>query len=299
MSSGACEKIAQWVCERRSIPYRFRKSVVKRIYPKLLQDHEFEVDFFGMKYAGNSGDYISRMVYFCGAHEKYMLFFLRDWIEATKNDGAVFLDIGANVGNHALFMSKCVSEVHAFEPYKLVRDQLDKKIKLNSIGNIFVYPVGLSNKEEEIPFFAPPGSNLGAGSFSEGHYEGNSFVAKLKVVIGDDLLSKAGVERVDIVKMDIEGHEKFALEGLKKTFEKTRPLIVLEVSPTTLKSFSGIDDFSAHLPKDYKFYRFSVANRDSGRYEIAPYEYGRYYKNWDVIACPNEKIETLNRLASS
>ena len=56
------------------------------------------------------------MVFFIMAlHEKYILFYLRDVADSLGKKGVVFFDIGANVGQHTLFMSRLVKEVHAFD----------------------------------------------------------------------------------------------------------------------------------------------------------------------------------------
>lgn len=270
------------------MPYRFKRSLTKRIYPEMLKNYPFEVDFFGLRYTGNIVNYIDRLVYYCGAHEKFMLFFLRDMTKKLDRKNTVFLDIGANVGNHALFMSQVVDKVLAYEPYGFVREQLENKIRLNNIKNIIVRPIGLGNEELTIPFYAPPDSNLGAGSFFEDCNKGNVFMGNLQVVVGDKEIAGQGIEQIDFVKMDIEGFERFALEGLKETIKKSRPLIILEFSPKTRSTFKNFEDFKSIFPEGYGFWRFGRASYDSGRYKIAQFDYNKIYKKQDVIACPVE-----------
>ena len=103
----------------------------------MLKDYAFEADALGLKFRGNIVNYIDRLVYFCGAHEKYMLFMLRDYVRALNSsqarEGIVFVDVGANAGNHTLFMSQIVEKVHAFEPFERVRKQLEENLTLNNI----------------------------------------------------------------------------------------------------------------------------------------------------------------------
>ncbi len=287
-------KISSWVCERQSLPYRFRKSIVKKIDPSLLSNHDFKVDFFGMKYEGNAGNYIERMIYFCGAYEKYMLFCLRDYVKSLDNENLSFWDIGANVGNHSLFMSQITEEVHAFEPYILVRKQFEKNIALNNIKNINIHPVGLSNINESIAFYAPPEGKLGNGSFVEGCNDGNEYHTELQVVIGDEEVEKKGINPPDIIKIDVEGFESSVLDGLKNTISNARPLIILELSPETRKSFGSFEGMKSSLPDEYCFFRFSKASRDGGEYKIADFEYDRKYRRSDVIACPEEMVKHLS-----
>src|SRR5579884_4192884 len=121
------------------VPYRLRRSLIKRIDPEMLRNYAFARDFFGLTFRGNVVNYVDRIIYFCGAHEKYMLYFLRDYVENWRKQHSgkcVFLDIGAHTGNHALFMSRIADSVHAFEPFARVRAQLENNIAQNRIGNI-------------------------------------------------------------------------------------------------------------------------------------------------------------------
>ena len=86
--------------------------------------------------------------------------------------------------------------------------------------------MGLGNKNGELPFFEPPESNLGAGSFiqREGPESKNN---TMPLVVGDEWLHKKGISKVDIIKCDIEGYEKTAFLGLKQTLARNRLIIVM------------------------------------------------------------------------
>lgn len=60
-------------------------------------------------------------------YEKASLLYLRDLLH--DRGGEVFIDIGANVGQHTLFMSKYARVVHAFEPWDVVRRSIEEKVK--------------------------------------------------------------------------------------------------------------------------------------------------------------------------
>jgi len=287
-------KLACQIAKARVMPGRIRRSMVKRIAPDMLKDHDFSVPFYGMTYHGNVVNYIDRMVYFCGAHEKYMLYLFRDLIQKQPERFQVFLDVGANVGNHALYMSQLVGEVHAFEPYDKVRASLEKNIQTNDITNIHVHPVGLGNEEKKFPFYAPPDENLGAGSFFEDHQDYNQYMGELQVVVGDEWLRGLQIRRVDMVKMDIEGFERFALEGLKETLERNRPVVVMELSPKTRETLPGkMEELASLFPGNYGFYYFAKGNYDSGAYKLAPFTWDVELKRQDVIAMSHETAAVM------
>ncbi len=284
------KNLSTWLSEQRRLPYRFRKSVVKRMYPKLLKDHPFEMEFFGMKYCGNTANNIDRVAYFCGAYEKYMLFFLRDMVAKMQRDSLVFWDIGANVGNHALFMSRLVKEVHAFEPFEKVRTQMEHNVQVNGIKNITIHPVGLGNANARLPFYAPPPGIQGNGSFVEGGNAGNSYYTELQVAVGDELVGQ-GVPAPHIVKLDVEGFECQVLEGMKATIRATRPLIIFELLPKTREQFAEAGGMEASFPPEYSFFGFTRAGRERGDYTLEPFDAEAVYKRKDVVACPKEMLE--------
>jgi hypothetical protein len=95
---------------------------------------EFITDFYGFRYRGLSGNYIDAHILYFGAYEKPLLYWLRDTAALLQDEDLVFLDIGANTGQHSLFMSRLVAEVHSFEPYPPVLERLNHTVKLNSLN---------------------------------------------------------------------------------------------------------------------------------------------------------------------
>jgi FkbM family methyltransferase len=212
--------------------------------------HEFEVDFFGSIYKGNLNNYIDWNVYFFGAYEKFELFMLRDLIKEKFKP--VFIDIGANIGHHSLFMSRYCDKVHAYEPYEPVRKQLDLKIQRNNIQNIHVHKVGLGQTDCELDFFAPTSDNTGTGSFISTHdINNNKFFGKLQIVNADNHIAKLHLDHIDLIKMDVEGFEKNVLLGMNETLKKYRPILFMEFSGDTQHSFYGEEEIMSLLPIDY------------------------------------------------
>jgi len=211
----------------------------------------FEVDLFGVKYAGSLDSLLDWTVYFFGAFEKENLFLLRDLL--VENADPVFLDVGANVGIFSLFLSKFASQVHAFEPWQTVRNSFEQKIKVNGITNISVHPVALGEKNERLAFYSPRGSNMGTGSFSSSHAtDRNRLLGNLDVVNGDDYLRSRNISKIDVIKIDVEGWEKHVLLGLRNTLIEAAPIVFLEMSETTLATFGNLNEFWNSVPPGYK-----------------------------------------------
>ena len=136
------------------LSFGMRDKIIRYfVNPDTVEGKEFETDFFGLKYQGNLNTFIDWSVYFYGAYEKGILFLLRDLVKEKQNP--IFIDAGANVGQHSLFMSKYCHEIHAFEPYDKVKDILMSKLLINNCSNIVVHNVGLGETNDFIDFYAP------------------------------------------------------------------------------------------------------------------------------------------------
>lgn len=305
-------KLWQFMWRQRWLPLRHKKL----IYRKLLSagespDVPFEIDFFGLRYRGNLNNSIEFNIYYYGAFEKPLLFFLRDALLNLQQAGAgqLFCDIGANIGQHALFMSRFAAHVHAFEPYGTVNAKLTRHMRLNNIGNITLHEVGLSDKAEELTFFAPSGRNQGIGSFDvDSISKGNTDAGKLSLVRADDYFPAHSIGPVALMKMDVEGFEKPALEGLRATLQNDRPILVCEISYEGKLAFRSRDDFLATLPPDYELFTFNTRHADgskakrrgsrarrSGAFELLPFASWRQSGQDNIIACPVEKTGLLPR----
>ncbi len=254
--------VSKWIWRQSWIPMRLKKSAYRIIGRYEQQsDAPFTTDFFGLTYEGNLRDGIEFALYFYGAFEKPLLFFMRDALTALRTQGlrGIYCDIGANIGQHALFMSLCAEQVHAFEPFPAVRSRLDHHISLNKLTNITVHSIALGDSNGEFEFFAPTGSNRGIGSFLASTKEkGNVSIGKLEVAKGDDYYAEQNLEPVQLIKIDVEGLEKSVLSGLKNTLINFRPVIVCEVTYGESQSFHSLEEFMSTLPDGYLIYRFNT-----------------------------------------
>lgn len=241
------------------------------------------------------------------------MFFLRDAIaaiEAEKPDSdSVFCDVGANIGQHSLFMSRLTTEVHSFEPYATVAKRLHQHIALNEITNISVHPVGLSDKTEALNFFAPTGRNQAIGSFDEDSVgRGNADMGKLPLVRGDEYFQQQGIRELSIIKIDVEGFEKHVIAGLQQTLARDRPWVVCEISYGISQSFASRAELLELFPQDYSLLTFDTRKSDggkarrrgararlSGHYELIEFSQWRNSGQDDIVACPTEQLEMVPR----
>jgi len=180
-------------------------------------------------------------IYAHGIYERQLLHLLHQ-----KLSGRVMLDIGANIGNHALFLADRFQQTICFEPNPVVVERLKRNIALNKRGDIIVHEVGLSDQNADLPFHSNSTGNLGGGSFVHEQFPVSDV---LPVRIGDEVLAE--VRGVDFIKLDVEGLEIQALRGLTRTITRDKPVIVFEYDGT--RSNPGRwQEFKSALP-DYRF----------------------------------------------
>jgi FkbM family methyltransferase len=243
------------------LAFGVRDRIIKYFFdPDTVEEKEFEIDFFGLKYQGNLNTFIDWSVYFYGAYEKGILFLLRDIVKEKRNP--IFIDVGANVGHHSLFMSKYCHKIHAFEPYDKVKDILISKLSSKNCSNIVVHNVGLGERNEFIDFYAPVGRNIATGSFMAEHAKDNNIkLGKLEIVEGDTYIEKLNLEKIDLIKIDVEGFEKYVLLGLKNILEKYRPFVVMEYSSPVTRNDLNIEQLREILPSGYSIRGISTNRR--------------------------------------
>lgn len=204
-------------------------------------------------------DSIGQWIVRNGIYEETLLLSLlnvvfRNFLPEFKEQTVI--DCGANIGNHALFFSRYFKHVIAFEPNPSALKLLDTNIFLNKTKNIQVIPIGLSNKSAVLPFYENP-NNLGGSGFNlqalnTKHHQTLS-VQQLRVERGDTLLEQhAKNPPIALIKLDIEGEELNALQGLEKNIQEHHPIILFEAKTSQgEKGSKAIFNFLSQHNYDY------------------------------------------------
>lgn len=158
---------------------------------------------------------------------------LRSIFRSVLPMGGVAIDVGANVGWHTLLMASLVRNtgtVLAVEPNPSVRLDLEANLRLNRVGQVTVIPCAASDSEGFAEFFGPDAndSRSGDGYIVGSETPGKISTLRVKTQMLDVLVAAAGVGRVDLIKIDVEGSEWAVLQGALQTIERFRPHVVFE-----------------------------------------------------------------------
>ncbi|MEY4641912.1 MAG: hypothetical protein RLZZ227_1906 [Pseudomonadota bacterium] len=178
------------------------------------------------------GDKIARH----GLYEKENLLLLLKLIETLPQP--VVLDIGANIGNHALAFATKAHEVHAFEPIPRLFELLSNNVTANNLQHVHVHNLALSDTSGSATINMVNAGNYGASSFDK-RSEGTTPIA-VQLTTGDAFVAARQLDRIDFIKIDVEAHEVFVLRGLMQTLRRDLPFITMEWNdPLTVQRLAG------------------------------------------------------------
>jgi FkbM family methyltransferase len=143
---------------------------------------------------------------------------------SSKLSGNTAIDIGSNIGFYSYVMSKKYKNVMSFEPIANVSQFL----KDAEIENIQIYNYALSNKDEKSKIYLPKlyGSYQHAYAGLDLNKRNDDYIS---LDIKTKPLDSFKFENVDLIKIDVEGHEISVLEGARKTIYENSPIMILEL----------------------------------------------------------------------
>ena len=204
------------------------------------------------------------------------------FLDKLVKEGDVCIDIGANLGYISTPLAKIVGKkgkVYAVEPIKPILSVLKKNTK--SFKNIEIYPYALGTENKSIRLgnntikkqgFIASGSHFILDkNITDDTSAEVEFDAEMKK--GSELF--ASLDRINFIKVDIEGYESIVIPEIKDIILKHKPILLIEArddSRVQMLDFFEKENFKAFiLEKD----RLLPANKD---------------QFWDIIFIPEEKI---------
>lgn len=131
--------------------------------------------------------------------------------------GDTIVDVGAGLGAETIFFARVVGaagHVFSIEAHPGIYAYLERSIGMNHFDHVKTYNVALSNKRETVHIKDDLDDLL--GNFIVGQSDG----VPVKAITLDELCATEKIERIDFLKMNIEGSERAAVEGMVKSLSK-------------------------------------------------------------------------------
>jgi FkbM family methyltransferase len=194
-------------------------------------------------------------------------------LKYAVSEGDSVLDLGANFGQYAFYLSKAVGEkgkVYSFEPIPYTFQTLVLVAEKLGLKNVDLINKGCGNENNRVTFsvplqesgaFAAGQSYIGSrndeheGKESQVRWQGTKDV-ECEIVRIDDFLPH--LPNLSLIKADVEGAELFAFQGLEKHITSQLPTIICEINPWFLDGFGvkleNLTDF--FFEKGYKMFFF-------------------------------------------
>ncbi|RAM48612.1 MAG: hypothetical protein C6Y22_26875 [Hapalosiphonaceae cyanobacterium JJU2] len=151
-------------------------------------------------------------------------------IKKLVKPGMTCIDAGANTGFYTCLMATCGAFVYAFEPMPSVYDFLEKNIEENNLNEkVQIHNLACSDSNKNIS------GSMVSNMYITTEIETTDKVT-MKAVALDDIITSP----VNVIKIDIEGHEPKALQGMQKIISQHKPTIISEINEYWLQKCSGI-----------------------------------------------------------
>ena len=245
----------------------------------------------------HSGTIVENDVYWRGLDRAHEPLSMCLWIEIVKKmQPQLILDIGANTGLYGV-VAKSVnpnSSVHFFEPAPAAQNSIFTSLRANHIyDGAWVHEVFLSD-ETDLRKKLFRNSPLDFSYVYEGR-QGNTHEISIEREVWKlaDLLNlkhpELRTESIDLVKIDIEGHEFQAIKGFENYFSKSTIFLIEVLDDSAADSLRNF-----FLPSDYLF-----VNIDDNSWTIAISEELTKSLKWNVLIVPKSKFSVVKDILLS
>jgi FkbM family methyltransferase len=179
-------------------------------------------------------EHIQQQLFWYGYYEKPVTVLLQMLLKPDS----IMLDIGANVGYFTVIAASLAKngKVYAFEPVTELFEKLKTNIHENNLFNAMAINAAAGESQRESLIYISDESNKGMSSLKPPeNFSGYS--QPVTIVRIDDWIKQTDIDRVDFIKIDVEGYELFALQGMTEMLMNFTPVLIVEINANTLAYF--------------------------------------------------------------
>lgn len=215
-------------------------------------------------------------------YEPYMFSFISD--NLINLNGTDIIDIGANNGHFTIEFAHYAGDtgkVYAFEPQRIVFQQMCGNVFLNGLDNVYTYNVAIGNNHGLVNVEKPNYFDSGDVNFGDVHVISGDEGSHNMVPIWK--LDDIQFNNVSLIKMDIQGFEPYAISGATETINKHRPYIFIEIEEDQLSKYGFSEE---QLIKQIESLNYVVKRFQEG----IPY-HTKSGVCLDCVCIPKEKYE--------
>ena len=166
----------------------------------------------------------------------FQAYIKKDWI---------VVDVGTYIGLHTLTMSKLANTVYSFEPQPLIHQCLKNTLEKQKIENVKLHHVALSNNLGM--------TNIHTNNNGDASLEGiRDTKFSMSFPVNTNTLDSYNIDKINLIKIDVEGHEWEMIEGASNSIIKNKPIIILETFKTK-KNIKKLEEFILQYNYTYTY----------------------------------------------
>lgn len=183
--------------------------------------------------------------------------------------GDTVFDVGGNFGWYSCHFAQLVGEsgkVHIFEPTNAI-EELKNNVILNGFeARCILNKVALGAKKGTETLFIPQKLGTAFASLREHSYNNSGKTHKISVPIEklDDYILSNKIEKVDLIKMDVEGGEYLVLKGAENVLKQYSPIIMLELQESHTKCFGYSPEELINYLGDLGYHLYEIDEKEVG-----------------------------------
>jgi FkbM family methyltransferase len=216
----------------------------------LLRGPQVECVRRGVRWRLDLDEGIDLSIYLLGAYEPSVL----KAYAPLVGPGAVVFDIGANIGAHTLHFARLAGptgRVYAFEPTAYAYAKLQAHLEVNPAlapGITALQAFLTDHSDAPVPgqVYASWPVHGPGGDRTSGHDGAPESTAGAAALTADGFCAERGINRLDLVKLDVDGNEWTVLAGFRASLARFRPTVLIELAPFVHRG-EGADHFDRVL----------------------------------------------------
>ncbi len=168
----------------------------------------------------NLGDWVQYWMFMEGAYEKHLVDFLKPHV-----NGKIFFDVGANVGSYTLSLARSAARIYAFEASPSNAEILRSFVAPSGLNTIEVINNAVSSQAgNSIQIYSSPDTGGNNSTFHD-FGEGGETVSTVTL---DQFVAEHSIDRVGVIKVDVEGAELAVFQGAREVLRTGRPVLLVE-----------------------------------------------------------------------
>jgi FkbM family methyltransferase len=172
-------------------------------------------------------------------------------------------DIGANIGCTSILFGDKAEKVFSFEPSPTTFQFLRKNLVAAKMSHVIPVNSGLGKTGGVYELAFSPQNRSGGFVLNKAQVSQGLHVESVQILRGDSYTKQEGIDKVDFIKIDVEGFERDVIEGLSQTIAGSKPIVALELNHWCLNAFQRITipDFFDFLRSIFP-YLYAVEKND-------------------------------------